>query len=197
MSSIKTRTLSAALLLSAAAFPAASLAEGLYLGATVGIGMDGDYCDVSGFTGDCDDQRNVGKLYVGWGLGKYLAVEGGYTDLGEATVTGTIGATGISATADVSAWQAGVVGMLPLGDKWNAFARVGALAWDNSQSCTSTAAGCPLTGDKGTDVTGAIGFDLKGDGLTMRMEVERYRYEVSGTTMDVNAFMLGVVYNWE
>ncbi|PKN23352.1 MAG: flagellar motor protein MotB [Deltaproteobacteria bacterium HGW-Deltaproteobacteria-3] len=79
-------------------------------------------------TGFEDDNRDLGfKLFGGYQFNKYLALEGGYFDLGkfDFTATGLPPGT-LSGNIKIKGVNLDVVGILPITEKFSAFGRVGA-----------------------------------------------------------------------
>ena len=99
-----------------------------YLGGTIGQSEASTYCE--GATG-CEDSDSAWKLFGGYKLYDKLSVEGAYLNLGDIRKDGQ--------NSDVSAFAAYGVGTLPVTEKFDAFAKLGATRWkskntDGSQS---------------------------------------------------------------
>ena len=74
----------------------------LYLGGGVGVN---------------DDTESTWRLFGGYRVNRNAAVELGYADLSEATIGGN--------TANADAWELSGLGMVPLGERFSAYGRLG------------------------------------------------------------------------
>lgn len=106
---------------------APALAEGFYGFADLGKGKIADAC--TGLTAGqtCSDSGTAFRFGGGYQLNQNLAIEAGYTNVSEAskfTDTSSPGVT-VSATAKVTAFQLGGVGILPLNEQFSVFAKAG------------------------------------------------------------------------
>jgi OOP family OmpA-OmpF porin len=101
-----------------------SIADGL---ATEGLFFDG--------TSDLDDSDTTWGLTVGYKFMPYLAVEGQYLDLGAAeykasgdffdSLDNLLGSGSLSAKVDSSGFALSVLGILPIQEVWEVYARLG------------------------------------------------------------------------
>lgn len=103
--------------LAAAAFaisPAMAKDNGFYVGAGIGeFGVD---------IGPFDDSATGYKVFGGYQFMKYLGAELEYID------GGTVEDLGLE--IDVSGFNLSAMGILPVGEKFNLFAKVGMIFWD-------------------------------------------------------------------
>ena len=120
--------------------------SGFYIGASIGqMEADGD-CR-AGFT--CDFKDSAWKLFGGYKLNRYFAVEGTYGDWGDIAINTTVLGIPVSATSEI--WSAGVaaLGMLPLGgDRFALFGKAGIVYTE--QKFIGTAPGVPTQTEKET-----------------------------------------------
>jgi len=77
------------------------------------------------------DEDSFGwKAFAGWRFNQYLAIEGGYVDLGRANVQYTV--PGLTGQADLkvtdSAWTLAAVGSFPVGHNFSVLGKLG-VAW--------------------------------------------------------------------
>lgn len=90
------------------------------------------------------DEKDIGyKLQLGYRINRYVAIEGGYMDLGRYTyaATATVPAATRDAKGDISAWNIGAAGILPLG-QFNLFGKVGVAAYHLKFHCAGTGIAC-------------------------------------------------------
>lgn len=135
-----------------AAQPALAEKTGFYVGADVGtMSVDTDKGDLDSyfldglaseglffdetFSSDLDDSDTTFGLTVGYRFMPYLAVEGQYLDLGEAQYSAAgdlydpfnkyLATADISTSINSSGFGLSVLGILPIQEAWEVFARVG------------------------------------------------------------------------
>lgn len=153
---------------SAAALPA--LAEGLYVGGTVGKP------DLKGgsIAGQSADSRGAGyKLYGGYGFNEYLALEAGGVHLGKFGTDGRVNGAFVDA-----------VGTFPLSPSWAALGRVGVARTKTKAGGLSDTTTSPKLG---------LGVQYKlSERTNIRGEWERYRVpDFSGRT-NADMYSIGV-----
>lgn len=146
-----------------------------------------------------DDSDTGWKAFAGYRVMKYLAVEGAYTNFGEATANSIITApsTGVvNTTLEADAWTVSALGILPLGDKFSLFGRVGVNFWNIDVSATGTGGGVTATAsdsDEGTDWVYGVGATYSiTTNLSVRGEWERYDFDDG----DVDLLSAGVSWNF-
>jgi OOP family OmpA-OmpF porin len=147
-----------AALFSTAAFvaPSAALAQaqgdsGWYLGGSIGQTEFKDFCkDIQapgGITGgSCDEKDKSWKFFGGYQVNRHLAVEGSFINWGETSVNGTFAGLPTSGTAEVTSWGIAGVGILPLGERFSLFGKLGFLRTE--AEVRVNVAGFPGTGDE-------------------------------------------------
>lgn len=148
------------------------------------------------------DRTDTGwKVFAGYRLGPFFAVEAAYVDLGKVTsvIRGNV--------ADPAAFVADVVrvhpysvdgitlsaiGMRPIGPSLTAFARLGVFRWDADIEAKVVPAGVPIstTGDSGTDGVFGVGLRFAPGRWGVQAEWERYK---TGRN-DVDLVSISVVY---
>jgi OOP family OmpA-OmpF porin len=163
------KILVSALLAGFAAVPTLAMAQakggtsdlGFYAGASVGQSTAD--CNVSG--GSCDDKDTAYRVFGGYKFHPNIAVEGGYSPLGETTAS----FPGANVTAEANAWDLVGVGIWPLGNNFSIFGKVG---FYNAE----LKLGGALSGKKTTtDLTYGVGgqYDFNRN-LGLRLEWQRY-----------------------
>jgi OOP family OmpA-OmpF porin len=184
------------LALSSGAFAQAKNTEtGFYIGASVGQSTAD--CDTSGTTLSCDDTDTAYKVFGGYKFNKNLAVEAGYAPLGEVNASGG----GVNITAEANVWDLVAVGMLPLGNNFSIFGKLG--VYNGKVEVSSNVPG--ISGDKTTtDLTYGLGaqFDFTRN-LGIRGEWQRYASaktpSIAGSgedKTDIDVLSLGVLWKF-
>jgi OOP family OmpA-OmpF porin len=134
--------------------------------------------DAAGF-----DESDTGfKLFGGWRLLKFLGLEGGYVDFGGPEVS----AGGVNANAEVTAWDAFAMGVVPLG-KVELFGKAGLVFWD-AETSLSVPGFSGTFKDDGTDLAYGVGVSYEvNDNVALRGEWEIFDIE----STDVNMLSFG------
>ncbi|WP_368749882.1 outer membrane beta-barrel protein [Klebsiella aerogenes] len=135
----------------------------------------------------------AGGVFVGYQALDWLAVEGGYDYLGNASITSN---NAYGAHLEGQGMQLGVKMSLPLTDSWDLYARGGVMGW-----VTKTESGGHNNTDNGASPLAALGTEFGlGDNLAMRLEYQ-YTSNVGngnddGVKADNGQTSLGVVYRF-
>jgi OmpA-OmpF porin, OOP family len=150
-----------------------------------------------------DDNGHIGfKVFGGYQINRFLALESGYFNLGRFGFTAdTLPATALAGGIKLQGANFDVVGMLPITENFAPFVRVGYnYAWAND---TFAGYGAVIVPDpERSEHEGHYKF---GVGLQyaltrswdMRVEAERYRVDDAvGNQGDIDMFTLGVVYRF-
>ncbi len=144
------------------ATPALTAEKGIYLGAGFGVSS----LNVSDFAPEYAhlrfEESDLGvKLFAGWRVSNFFAVEAGYTNFGDVRQWEG-GNLQFFKEADigVSMLSAEAVGLLPLGDKFDFFGKLGYASWDLSIRTTSEGETENLS-TSGWDPTFGIGFAIR------------------------------------
>jgi OOP family OmpA-OmpF porin len=159
-----------------------------YIGVTLGASnanITQEAVPVTGATSTIflTDSRDPGfKVFAGYRFNRYFAVEGGYAWLGEfqATTQVTAPTTGaLNANIRVIGLYIDAVGMLPVGDRFAAFAKVGVLGSETrtfrSTSGTVTSGSNTNASTDQANLSYGLGvqYDLEKN-VTLRFVWERY-----------------------
>lgn len=157
---------------------------GAYIGAGYGL------IDVN--DSDFEDDDATKKLYFGGKFGRYVGVEAGVHDYGEAS-------------SELASWELdgktlAIVGFLPFNESFSLFAKAGNLWWDADVSVLG------IDGDfDGSEVFGGVGAQFSfNKNFALRAEYERYKVELEddeiGFDVDsdskVNVASLGAQFNF-
>jgi OmpA-OmpF porin, OOP family len=140
---------------------------------------DGSFTSISS-----DDKDTSWRLHGGADFGRYVAVELGYSDFGEATVAGqNDGSGGFWAAGPVRQRLAfegidlALVGKVPVTDAWILYATAGVLAWDSSFGLSGTRQCCGafVITESHDDVDLSYGAGLRYDAFLPWRIVAEYR----------------------
>lgn len=172
--------LRASVLLSLLMIPGAGYAQ-FYLGGGVGqvtykdVGEVERACATVGAVCSVDDSDSAFKAFFGYQFGPYVALEGGYVDLGEATADSAAPA----ATAALSA-EGGYVAVLPripLGEVGAIFGRLGLSAVDAKLAASGGGTSVRDSSGAGAVVFGAGGEVYLTEQIAVRAEWERHSFD--------------------
>lgn len=206
-------TLSLAVLAVIASPPAlADADDNWYVGANVGqsrSNIDGEKINNSlpggGIvsTTTSEDDRGTGyKIFGGYQLNRNFAVEGGYFDLGEFGYKATTGSLDtLNGEIKVKGLNLDLVGILPVTEKFSAFARAGATYAEAEDHFTGTgsvnlADTSPSKRKANYKYGVGVQYDLT-EALGMRAEAERYRINNAvGKDGDIDLYSVGLVYRF-
>ena len=179
----------------AATIPASASDTGFYLGA--GIGKPSiDVLDFYPTLGDyVEDDGLSYKAYGGYRIFKFLAFEGGFTNLGnnqylERNVQGYREKVDIS----IKGFNAFVVGILPVSNVVDIYGKLGILAWDTDITVTLREEVNFAESSSGTDTAYGIGAGFwVGPNVTLRGEGEWFKIGDYGT---VGFYSVNVTYTF-
>jgi len=159
---------------------------GPYFGASLGQ-ASADLGDLGPDT-TVDDSDTEWKVYGGWRLFKFVAVEAGFSDMGEVSAASTIDSSSVSMSANGITVAA--LGVLPVGN-FDVFAKMGYLYWDADLDINDPLLGQTTLGDDGNDtVLGAgVVWNYPGPGAA------RLEYEQSEVgNLDVDSIAAGLTF---
>jgi OOP family OmpA-OmpF porin len=145
-------------------------------------------------TGTTIDDSDTGwKAFVGYRFNSFLALEGGYVDLGKATFSTTIASAPppydaftpfqINGTAEATGYNLTAIVGMPLGSAAFLFAKGGAFHWDADFTETIPGFGAARVARSESDTkpTYGAGLELRlGHGARIRAEWERFEDVGSG-----------------
>jgi len=142
------------------------------------------------------------KLFGGYQVNKYLAVEAGYFDLGRfGFVANTNPAGTLSGDIKVRGINLDAVGTLPITEKFSAFGRLGVTYADTNGAFAGTGAVNvldPSPSARDTNLKVGLGVQYAfTEALSLRAEIERYRInDAVGNKGDVDLASIGLVYRF-
>lgn len=161
-----------------------------------GLGAGRSHADIgsAGIAGSADKEDNAWKAFGGYQFHPNFAVEGGYVDLGKASVNG---ATGFG-TTESNAWQAGVVGSLPITPQ---FAFTGKLGIARTDTDTSGSNAGVAFGGSDRETAPTYGLGMKYDFTkTFGVRGDWDRYRVSSASMggktDTDLYSVSAVFKF-
>jgi opacity protein-like surface antigen len=164
-------------LIVAATVPASASDTGFYLGA--GIGRSSiDINDFYPSLGDSLKQANSAfKGYGGYRILKFVAVEAGYTNLGSPQgLERNVPEHPERAEVSVNGLDAFIVGILPVSQAVDIFAKAGLMSWDTDITSVQDGEVIFSESSSGTDTAYGIGIGIwVGKNVTLRGEGEWFK----------------------
>jgi OmpA-OmpF porin, OOP family len=184
-------------LASAMAFTGPALAQdtGFYAGLHIGQSKAKDACeDLT----SCDDKDTAWKILGGYQFNRHLAVEIGYTDLGEVSAD-DLGAT---VSIESTAFEVVAVGIFPIANQFSVYGKLGMYRGDTDTSASGPG-GSASGSESNTDLTFGIGvrYDFTRN-LGVRAEWQKYSdvsaNDLDGGTVeaDVDVISVGVIWRF-
>jgi OOP family OmpA-OmpF porin len=150
-----------------------------------------------------DDDRDTGyKIYGGYQFNKNFAVEGGYFNLGKFGYTATTVPAGtLNGNIKLRGLNLDLVGILPITEKFSAFARAGLHHSEARDSFSGTGlvrVSNPNPSKRDTNYKFGLGVQYAfTEALAMRAEVERYRInDAVGNKGDIDLVSVGLLYRF-
>ena len=147
--------------------------------------------------------RGIGyKIYGGYQFNDYLAIEGGFFDLGHFNYTATTQPPAtVNGHIKLDGANLDLLGFIPISDNFSIFGRVGmnySLARDNFSA--SGLLRIPNANPSKHDLNYKVGLGLQyrfSQALAMRLEAERYRVDDAiGNKGDIDLISIGLVYRF-
>ena len=187
--------LSLAIILIAVAAPASAIENGFYIGGSIG----GSSLEIRDLDEELGDLQFSGsgtsyKLFAGFRFLNFLAVEGGYVDLGDPRdVVGGSGDDAIDVEIGLKGWDAFAVGLLPIGPV-DLFAKFGIVSWDADIRARLIPTDVVDTEtESGTDAAYGIGIALRLGKVTLRAEAKQFKIPDAD---DVYMFSIGATFTF-
>lgn len=213
---VKTSPTPGLLLLAAAAVmgsdAAVAAAPGWYVGGNIGLSraeIDEDRIredlQAQGFAipSFSDDDRDIGyKFFGGYQFNRYLALEGGYFDLGSFDFEATTAPPGsLNGDIEISGLNVDLVGSLPITSRLDAFGRGGVTQEEAKVRFSGTGAvdvTDPRRKKSATNYKFGLGLEFAvTERIGLRAEAERYRIDDAvGNDGDIDLYSVGVIYRF-
>jgi len=153
---------------------------GIYGGLGVGVAKanfeSGDFVAPAGTTSSENQHEAGGKGFIGWRFHRYVAVEGGYYNLGKFDVDYNGPGLSGKSTHKVDGWGLSAIGIAPVAPNFSFFGRVGAFNGKvNTSVSGTTPANLLTTEDRRTALLlgGGVQWDINSR-WALRGEYENY-----------------------
>lgn len=144
-----------------------------YFGGSIGSSEGSSYC--SGES-NCEDSDTAWKIFGGYKVIDKVSVEGAYVNLGDMHKDGN--------NSDVSAITVSAVGSLPVTEKFDVFAKVGAMRWSSDNTDSN---------ESGFGATYGIGTKMHiNETMSLRAEWEKFPGIETSDDDDTDVNMLSV-----
>lgn len=150
-----------------------------------------------------DNDKDFGfKLYGGYQFNRYFAIEGGYFDLGQFGFKAYTQPHGmLKGDIKLKGLNIDLLGILPITEKFSAFARIGAdyaKVDDHFTGTGSVNVLDPSPSKRATNYKFGLGLQYNFvPSFGMRLEAERYRIDDAvGNKGDVDLYSLGLIYQF-
>ena len=178
-----------------------SAESGWYVGIATGSSsadVDVSTFDDGGITSGSVDDGSIGwKVFGGYKIMKFLAVEGGYQNLDEVTFDGTSDGTGglfaagpVSSVFDVDGQFVNIVGIIPITSMFAVIGKVGFLNWNGDFTLEDVTAAVSGS-DDGVDPVYTFGVEiLPNSKFTLRAEFEKFSNVFDEDVDQVSASLL-------
>ena len=162
--------------------PAIVLADGFYVGASVGKASLNE--DFDGLV--IDDSATSFRVVAGWRFNDYFAIEGGYHDFGDFEQDlGGLGTAKLSADG----FTLGAVGSVPVSERFALTARAGMYFWNGSAEINNVSQATPE--DSNPYLGAGVKFDVSNQ---FQLTADWTRYELEYATSGV--FSVGLLYQF-
>lgn len=132
-------------------------------------------CATVGAVCSVDDSDSAFKVFAGYRFGPYVAFEGGYIDLGEATADAAVPAATAALTAEGG--YIAILPQIPLGQVGSIFGRLGLSAVDAKLTASGGGASFRDSSGAGAVVFGAGGEVHLTEQISVRAEWERHSFD--------------------
>jgi OmpA-OmpF porin, OOP family len=198
----------AALLSAFAAAPALAADQGAFVNVDLGqVSYSGAYSGLS----NAVTFANPGSIRIGGGYNftPNIAVEAGYSIIGDSTITTSLGTTTASETLKASSLQVAAVGTFPINDMFNVFGKLGLASSKLEYSCFVTSGAvtvtCPTFSGSKTNLMFGLGgkFNInKNWGIRVQYEdfgkvdLPAGSIAAGATPVSITAFSIGGVYSF-
>jgi len=161
----------------AATVPASASDTGFYLGAGIGRSSIDIYKFYPSLGDSLEQDNSAYKAYGGYRFLKFLAVEGGYANLGSPQgLERNVQEHPERAEVSVKGWDAFAVGILPLGEVVDVFGKIGMMSWDTNITSVQDGEIIYSESTTGNDAAYGIGIGFwVGPNVTLRGEGEWFK----------------------
>lgn len=176
-----------------AAFAQAAADTGWYAGGS--FGQSTADCNVSGTGLSCDEKDTAWKIFGGYQINRNFAVEGGYADLGELTISGG----GVNITAESTAWDIAAVGIFPINPQFSVYGKLG--LYYGTVDVSSNIGGSGDDSTTGLTFGAGVRYNFTRNlGVQLEWQVYASVEAPSGSALtgdsDVDVLSIGIVYKF-
>jgi OOP family OmpA-OmpF porin len=184
------RTVIVLTLMGALCGSASAADRGFYVGGGPALGS----YDMGDFYDDYQDLRfgskTLGfKLFGGYQILKFLAVEGGYASYGSRLQRESVRMIGTQElSVAIDQWDASIVGILPLGSAVKLVGKVGAASWNTDVQVVEGPDSFDLS-SSGTDLTYGLGIEFAVKKFGIRVELDEVDIPDTGDVMLISAIL--------
>jgi OOP family OmpA-OmpF porin len=176
------------------AIPGISLAQetGLYAGAGLGTFTAQDWCSTSGGVtlNSCSDDGTAWKAFAGYRFNRHLAAEVSYTQTDDISANVTSGGVTGDVSADLTAFGLAGLAILPLGDQFSLFGKLG-LARTEAEAQVTVGGTTVRLGDNETEAHFGLG-GMWNFSRNFGLRAEWERFEKS----EIDLFTIGIQYKF-
>jgi len=185
--------------------PSGTAAKNAYVGVGVGQSKSNspDSNQDGSVTGITTDETDISTgIIFGYQINDNVAIQGGYTNLGETDFQGTSSggdswlAGPVRTLQEADGWEFGVLGRWPISERWYVLGYIGSYWWENKETYTESGFVSTLN-ETGNDFSYALGFEFDA-GLKDRI-VYRFmgaHHQVGNDNYDVNGVNAEIVYRF-
>jgi hypothetical protein len=173
---------------------------GGFVGGTVGESEFGDY-ELQDEASNIVDDDTGWAVFGGYLLNPHFAVGGGYVELGQLNADGSAFGGMFTDKLEARGIEAFGMGILPLGESIQFFARLGAFTWEQDVTFTLTGTSDFMEDTSGTDLMYGAGFNwdvLGEDGFQIHLAWTQYKdvgdLQVTGHQNDIDLISVGFLY---
>lgn len=157
--------------------------------------------DGSNLSASIDDSDTSYQFVIGHQFSEYFALEGGYLDLGEITVSASSDGSGSTlpagtakVTGEADGFTFGAKGILPITKNFSVYGKAGAFRWESDLDGKFSSAGLSGSGsigsDHGVDAFYGAGISYALDQIILSADYTQYQDVGDETDVDVLAFNL-------
>lgn len=163
--------------------PAIVLADGFYVGASVGKASLNE--DFDGLV--IDDETTSFRIVVGWGFNDYFSLEGGYHDFGD--FKQDLGGGQGTAKLSADGFTLGAVGSIPVSERFALTGRAGMYFWNGNAEINNVSQATPEDGN--LYLGAGVKFDVS---KQFQLTADWTRYELEDATSGV--LSVGLLYQF-
>jgi OOP family OmpA-OmpF porin len=178
---------------------AVDFADGFRIGASGGVSDNQDFCLQTGSHHTCDEKDFSWKIYGGYQFMKWIAVEGGYVDLGTAETQGPGGSLGNESRADTQALAVSAVFTAPGLQAAGFYIKLGGAWWDQKREVATFGLPSVTSDETGGSALAGAGFRFPfNETLGIVFEYEHY-FDVGKSNVgqsDIGVFSAGLLWSF-